>query len=131
MISKVILIGATLFIIIGICLGALGAHSIQPLISSSELDSFRTGVDYQLYHGLSILVLALLTDRLNIKFLWPIRLMFAGVILFSGSIYLLSLKTILGIGSWVSVLGPITPIGGLILISSWISLLVISFKLRK
>jgi uncharacterized membrane protein YgdD (TMEM256/DUF423 family) len=128
---KTILIGASLFIIIGICLGALGAHSIQPLISSSELDSFRTGVDYQLYHGLSILVLALLTDRLNIKFLWPIRLMFIGVILFSGSIYLLSLKTILGIESWVPVLGPVTPVGGMILISSWISVLVISFKLRK
>ncbi len=128
---KTILIGASLFIIIGICLGALGAHSIQPLISSSELDSFRTGVDYQLYHGLSILVLVLLSDRFNIKFLWSIRLMFIGVILFSGSIYLLSLKTILGIESWVPALGPVTPVGGMILISSWISVLVISFKLGK
>jgi len=128
---KMILIGASLYIIIGICLGALGAHSIQPLISSKELESFRTGVDYQLYHGLGILVLVLLSDQLKIKLIWSIRLMFIGVIFFSGSIYLLSLKTILGIESWVPVLGPVTPIGGLIIISAWISVMVAFLKQWK
>ena len=114
-----VLVGGVLLILTGICFGALGAHGIKPLVSKDELESFKTGVDYQIYHGLSLLILFLLINQLKINLTWSIRIMFSGILLFSGSIYLLSLKVPLGITSWAAFLGPVTPIGGILLISSW------------
>lgn len=114
-----VLVGGILLILTGICLGALGAHGIKPLVNKDELESFKTGVDYQIYHGLSLVILYLLINQLKIDLTWSIRIMFSGILLFSGSIYLLSLKVPIGIASWASFLGPVTPIGGLLLITSW------------
>jgi len=125
------LIGATICILSGICLGAIGAHSLEPILSKTALESFKTGVNYQTYHGLSILVLILLSEKLKINLIWSIRLMFIGLICFSGSIYLLALKSLLGLESLTVILGPITPIGGLSLILAWFIFLVVLLRLKN
>lgn len=115
---KVAGIGA-IVLLIAIVLGAFGAHGLEGKITSDQLESYRTGVLYQLIHGLGILLIAILGMQLKEDFKWVIRLQLLGVIFFSGSIYLLACKELLGMTSITKILGPITPIGGLLLIVSW------------
>ena len=111
---------AILFSVTSVILGAFGAHLLKDLLTETQLNSFKTGIRYQMFHGLAILILALnknyFTDKLN----RILQLMSVGVILFSLSIYLLNLQDLFGIS--LSFLGPITPLGGLFLITSWILL---------
>lgn len=106
-----------------IILGAFGAHALTDLLSKSELSSFKTGVFYHLTHAVYLLGLVILEKNMNVK--WPFYLAFTGILFFSGSIYLLSLDHLLGLD--LSFLWPVTPIGGLLLVSSWLSL----FNLKK
>lgn len=110
-----ILIGAIL-IAIGIVLGAFGAHALKTVISEKALNSFETGVRYQFYHGIAFLFLGLLAGHQK-DLTWIVRVMLTGIILFSGSIYLLSTSELHGIA--LRFLGPVTPIGGIFLIVSW------------
>lgn len=112
--------------IIAVLLGALGAHSLKNILSDSQLNSFETGVRYQLFHAITLLILSLNKEKFNHHLKKSITLMTIGVCLFSFSIYLLSTQYILGAS--LSFLGPITPIGGLLLVSSWIILL---FSIKK
>ena len=118
---------AIVLITTGIVLGALGAHSLKNIISQNQLYSFNTGVKYQLFHGIALLVLALNPKRFSKHLKIILFLMTTGILLFSFSIYLLSIQNILEI-SFSAILGPITPIGGAILISAWIYLL---FNIKK
>ena len=106
-----------------IILGAFGAHALKNYLSPEQLISFETGVKYQIYHALFLLFLGLsgvlLMDKTKKRLYWLVVL---GVILFSGSIYLLTTKNVTGID--FKFLGPITPIGGMLLITAWIVLLV-------
>ena len=104
-----------------IILGALGAHSLKEILSSENLTSFNTGVKYQIYHSFLILILSLNHKKFNHKLIRSLVLITIGVILFSSSIYLLSLQKIINFK--LSFLGPITPIGGTLLIIGWINLL--------
>jgi len=117
---------AILFCLSAVILGAFGAHALKEVLSESQLSSFQTGIRYQFFHGLAILVLSFninyFTDRLSSI----IKIMSAGIVLFSFSIYLLSLQDLIGIS--LSILGPITPIGGILLISAWI---VLFFSVKK
>ena len=103
---------------LAVVLGAFGAHALKGRLSAADLDVFQTGVQYQLIHGLAICMLAIWFKSSNIQFgLFDAPginlLMFLfGIILFSGSLYALSL----GGPRWF---GPITPIGGLLFISGW------------
>ena len=112
---------------ISVVLGAFSAHLLKDILSNSSLTSFKTGVRYQFLHGLITIILSLNSDKFKnkilIRSLW---LFLIGIILFSFSIYILSIQTILEIN--LNILGPVTPIGGLILISAWINLL---FSIRK
>ncbi len=119
-----------MIILIGVCLGALGAHALKAHLDADRLESFHTGVRYQIYHGLGMLMLCALSHQFGLKLKWAVRLMFLGVLLFSGSIYLLSIRDMIGISSWAGVLGPITPIGGLSLITGWLLTLISAWKLR-
>jgi len=116
---------AILFCVTSVVLGAFGAHLLKYLLTETQLSSFETGIRYQMFHGLAILILSLnkdyFTDKLNIA----LQLMSVGVILFSLSIYLLNLQDLFGVS--LSFLGPITPLGGLFLIGSW-SILLFSIK---
>jgi uncharacterized membrane protein YgdD (TMEM256/DUF423 family) len=96
-----------------IALGAFGAHGLKNMLSVEQLVIYRTAVDYHMWHSLGLVLIGLLTQQNNSPLLskagW---IMFAGVIIFSGSLYALSL-------TGISVLGAITPIGGLCFLIAW------------
>ena len=97
-----------------IVLGALGAHYLKPRLSEALMHSFDTAVLYQMVHTLVLLVLSLLITRFpeNDLFRWSAVCMIFGIIFFSGSIYVLSI--------WgYKIPGPVTPMGGFILMGAW------------
>ena len=116
---------AGFFILFGIILGAFGAHSLKNHLSSEELNSLQTGIQYQLFHGLSLAILGLHFDKGKKAKLMTIGVI-SGTILFSGSIYLLALDQLLNIN--LAFLWPITPIGGMILILSWLLFVILNGK---
>ena len=115
--NKKIVIAGALLILVGIILGAFGAHSLKKVVDASQVLSFETGVRYQIYHGFALIILGANSDRLLVHSKWVIRLMLIGVAVFSLSIYLLVLQGPMGVS--MKFLGPITPIGGLLLILAW------------
>ena len=108
--------------------GALGAHYLKDLIASSQLISFKTGVKYQFFHALAILLISLNKDKFNTHVKKSLFFLFLGTLFFSFSIYLLALKDLLLIS--FQYLGLITPIGGLLLIIGWF-LLFFCLKKKK
>lgn len=108
-------------LIIGIVLGAFGAHGLKESVTPERLQTFEVGVKYQFYQGLGLLVLGLNADKFgfSLKPVWI--LLFIGTLLFSVSIYFLSVQDILGVE--LKFLGPVTPIGGLLMIIGWVILL--------
>jgi uncharacterized membrane protein YgdD (TMEM256/DUF423 family) len=117
---------AIYFAVTAVTLGALGAHALKNILSDSQLHSFETGVRYQLFHAITLLILALNTEKFNHHLNKSLKLMTAGICFFSFSIYLLSIQDAIGVS--LSFLGPITPIGGLLLICAWLILL---FSIKK
>jgi len=117
-----LLIGA-LAAFIGVALGAFGAHGLRNRLSAEMLAVFETGVRYQMYHALAILVVALAIARLDG---WLIRtagwLFTGGIVLFSGSLYVLAL-------SGVTALGAVTPLGGLAFLGGWACLALAALAL--
>lgn len=121
---------------IAVALGALGAHYLkgkvaEGILTADNLHSFDTAVRYHIYHTLAIFGIALFSGKLNHKFLEHAANFFiVGLTLFSGSIYILSTKALFGIEGlrW---LGPVTPIGGLVLITGWIMLFIAGLKTSK
>lgn len=115
--NKRILISAAILAIIAIVLGAFGAHKLKELLPEQSLNSFETGVRYQMYHVFLLLFLgssSQITERVK-KIVY--RLTMVGVLFFSGSIYVLSTSSITSID--FSAIGIITPIGGVLLIIAW------------
>tara|TARA_R110002050_G_scaffold270458_2_gene413527 strand:- start:1701 stop:2096 length:396 start_codon:yes stop_codon:yes gene_type:complete len=110
---------------IAVILGALGAHALKGELSASSLESFKTGVRYQMWHALALTFTTLLPQK-EFGLKWVKILWIAGVILFSGSIYLLNIGPIFDFN--FRFLGPITPLGGLALISGWILLFIKSLR---
>lgn len=116
-----------------VALGALGAHSLKNQmvngkITADQLAGFDTGVRYQMYHTLAMFVLLLLNhqfpsrnfERAQRFFLW-------GIILFSGSLYLLCTRGLSGM-DFLRYLGPVTPVGGVLMVAGWLFLLAEGFK---
>ena len=124
--EKKIFISAGLLGLVAVVLGAFAAHGLRSALSVSSLESFQTGVRYQMYHAFFLFVVGLLpqlTPAQKNRLFW---LTITGVVLFSVSIYLLSSNTLTPID--FGFLGPITPIGGLFLISAWGVLVVYLLK---
>jgi|SRR5690554_5050524 len=107
---------------ITVIFGALGAHALAEVLDPAQLDSFKTGVRYQAWHSLAIFILMLLPEvYISNRAKSRVAMLFvAGIILFSISIYLLATRNILNIESIAPIVGPITPLGGILLISGWI-----------
>ena len=115
------------FILLGILIGAFGAHSLKNHISVEELQSIKTGIEYQMYHGLTLILIGFNVNKIkNSEIIcWGL---ISGTILFSSSIYLLALDHLMAID--FSYLWPITPIGGTILIASWAFFVVKVSKIK-
>ena len=130
-INKNIVITAALLAALTIIVGAFGAHGLKELISEKSLVSFETGVRYQMYHAIVLLMLCLSNTWISAKSIKRIyRLLLSGILCFSGSIYLLIfLKSYQVIG--LSGIGIITPIGGILLIMAWILLLIEAYKFKE
>lgn len=106
-----------------IVLGAFGAHALQAKLSEAQLLSFETGVKYQIYHALGFLILAFNCEKLDARTCkLASGLMLAGLTCFSGSIYIFTLGHLIG-QSFSSLLWWVTPLGGLLLIISWLVLI--------
>ena len=117
----------TILMVIAIILGAFGAHALEARLTPDQLDTFETGVRYHFYHALSILIIALLSQqRTGLGLSLPVLLIVLGVICFSGSIYLLATRDLHGLP--VGFLGPVTPIGGSLLIIAWV---IITIRLLR
>ncbi len=102
--------------------GAFGAHAFKAVISEKGLAVFETSVRYQFYHALALLLTGILyKDFTNTFLLWSGRLFGFGILLFSGSLYLLSFFNT-GVNDSIKWVGAITPIGGLSFILGWLSL---------
>ncbi|MFK7786223.1 MAG: DUF423 domain-containing protein [Crocinitomicaceae bacterium] len=120
--NRTSVISGIIFILVAITLGAFGAHALKEKLELTQLSSFEVGVKYQMYHGLALLAVGLGARQIPFSLKLFNGLIIAGTIAFSMSIYFLAIQEILGVK--LSFLGPITPIGGSVLIIAWIILLI-------
>ena len=115
---------------LSVILGAFGAHALKDTISDHAITIFETGVRYQFFHAIALLAVAMLYKELaGSLLLWTGRLFITGIIIFSGSLYILTMLT--GFVSpdykWI---GAITPIGGMCLITGWLTMFIRFMKIR-
>lgn len=115
---------AAFFGALAVVLGAFGAHALKALISEQALQNWQTAVQYQFVHALALLFLSLCPKSTLISFAG--RCFVVGIFLFCGSLYGLSLRSLWAVN--LSILGPITPLGGLLFIAGWVSLFLSAFK---
>ncbi|MFM7015178.1 MAG: DUF423 domain-containing protein [Bacteroidota bacterium] len=115
---------------LAVALGALGAHQLKDVLNPVSLNAWETGVRYQLIHAIAILILTLNYQYFEVKKIRQILNIFiSGILCFSGSVYLLATQSITKLT--VSWLGPITPIGGVLMISAWVLLFLQTFKSKS
>ncbi|MBK9149360.1 MAG: DUF423 domain-containing protein [Flavobacteriales bacterium] len=123
-VNRIIALGAA-FLMLAVGLGAFGAHGLQSRIGPEQLGTWRIAVEYHFYHALGLLLLAALEPRIgNRPIKWVVALLVSGILLFSGSLYLLSTKDLLGLEGALPVLGPITPLGGICFLAGWLVLFI-------
>ncbi|MEX0608035.1 MAG: DUF423 domain-containing protein [Balneolaceae bacterium] len=112
---KIIIVLAAFLLAIAVTAGAFGAHALRNILSPERLETWQTAVQYHAWHALGLILVGLIGSQFQIDVLWPASLLLAGILIFSGSLYILCLTNT----SW---LGAITPIGGLAFIAGWIVL---------
>ena len=109
---------ASVIMVIGIGLGAFGAHGLEDKVSEENLQTFATGVLYHLLHGIAIALMAGIRVFVkDLRLRWVVHCFSLGILFFSGSIYLLATSTWTNIPT--AIIGPITPIGGILFIVGW------------
>ncbi len=118
-----------LFGLIGVIMGAFAAHGLKPVLTPESLDSFETGVRFQMYHALLFILLGTMKPLSLRLSNWVFILLLGGVILFSGSIYLLATNSLTSFD--FTTIALVTPLGGSLLIGCWILLLISFIKLKK
>lgn len=107
---------------LAVILGAFGAHGLRERLSAEMLKVYHTGVEYHFYHTFALLAVGLLAPRIQSGLLTTSGWLFTvGILIFSGSLYALSL-------SGIKILGAITPIGGLLFVAGWIVLAIAVIK---
>ncbi|MDT2044820.1 hypothetical protein CHN50_07820 [Priestia aryabhattai] len=119
-----------IFVILGainaalaVALGAFGAHGLEGKISEKYLEVWKTGVQYHMFHAIGLFVVAFLLAKAPQSTLLSTSgwLMMGGIVLFSGSLYVLST-------SGIKVLGAITPLGGVAFITAWVLIVIAALK---
>jgi uncharacterized membrane protein YgdD (TMEM256/DUF423 family) len=125
--NKQIIITASLFGALAVIAGAFGAHALRASLSPKQLEVWQTAVQYQFYHVFALLFLSTFS-RFKSKLIVSAYYLFTfGIIFFSGSLYLLSCRDLLGMPG-LAALGPITPIGGLLFIIGWVMLALAAIR---
>ena len=114
---KVFIILGALCTMMSVGTGAFGAHGLEGKLSDKYMSVWEKAVNYQMYHGLGLIISG--TTSINVN--WAGWLLFFGIVLFSGSLYILALTQI-------RILGAITPIGGVLFIVGWLMLIIATFK---
>ena len=111
--SRALILTGAILGLLGVVLGAVGVHALRDTLDAKSLGTFETGVRFQMYHALALLAVCLLAERWKTGLVKLSGILFIiGVVLFSGSLYILAIT---GIG----VFGAIAPLGGLSLIAAW------------
>jgi uncharacterized membrane protein YgdD (TMEM256/DUF423 family) len=119
---KILLSFAAFSAMFSVVLGAFAAHGLKSKLSETLLNTFQTGVQYQMYHSLAVILLVILYRQMpQSLLLYSSGFMLAGIILFSGSLYMLALTQI----KWF---GPVTPLGGICFIVGWALLIAAALK---
>jgi uncharacterized membrane protein YgdD (TMEM256/DUF423 family) len=120
---KIFLMLGSLNAFLSVALGAFGAHALKSRLSPDMLNVYQTGVQYHMIHSIGLILIALLADKLANSSMVNVSgwALFIGIVLFSGSLYALSL-------SGVKVLGAITPLGGVSFLLGWILLAIAAMK---
>ena len=118
--TTIIIVGA-IFGALSVILGAFGAHAFKKFMNEEQLKNYETGIKHQMYHAILLLVIGFNADLFqNAQII--LILLSLGILLFSFSIYGLTITSALN-KKW-RILGPITPIGGLLLVSGWLSIII-------
>ena len=118
-----------LFGLIGVIMGAFATHGLKPVLTPESLESFQTGARFQMYHSLLFILLGTMKPLSQRLSNWVFLLLLGGIILFSGSIYLLATNSLTSVD--FTAIAFITPLGGSLLIGCWALLLSCFLKLKK
>lgn len=125
---RLIMAGAALMAF-AVLLGAFGAHGLKARLGPEALGQWRTGVEYQFYHALGLLLAGAMGGRIPAPRGRVVAWLFSGgIALFSGSLYLLSAKDLIGLSAIGAVAGPLTPIGGLLFVAGWCVLFITALR---
>ena len=116
--DKTIFLSGIVFGVLAVLFGAFGAHGLEKLVDGDAIQTWETGVTYQMYHALLLLVLANVKTISEHQKKWIFYAIVAGIILFSFSIYFLATNALTGFD--FKRIGFVTPIGGLLLIMGWV-----------
>jgi len=121
MMNRQIIITAAIFGMLGVIAGAFAAHGLKSLLPAADIEIWHTAVQYQFYHVFALLFLSTFKNFKDNRVRTAYYLFTLGIILFSGSLYLLACRDLL---EWklIMAMGPVTPLGGLMFIAGWITL---------
>jgi len=125
--NKRIILTASFFGLAAVILGAFGAHALEGKISDHQIETWETAVDYQFYHTVALLFLSTFSRAKNSYIKFSYITFTLGILLFSGSLYLLSTRSVTDFGS-PAILGPVTPIGGVCFVLGWLGLFIATIK---
>jgi uncharacterized membrane protein YgdD (TMEM256/DUF423 family) len=129
-VNKQIILTASFFGLLAVILGAFGAHGLEGKISDYQLGTWKTANQYHFYHTFALLFISTFSRAKSQSIRVSFIAFTVGILLFSGSLYLLSLRDLIGLSGFTSILGPITPLGGLSFMVGWIGLFVAAIKHR-
>ena len=123
--SRALILAGGIFGLLGVVAGAMGVHALRDTLDARALNTFETGVRFQMYHALALLAVGVLAGQWKTGLVKLSGILFTvGIVLFSGSLYILAIT---GIG----VFGAVAPLGGLSLMAAWTSLIVGAIRQRE
>ena len=132
MVTRRFLLIASLSGLFAVALGAFGAHLLKKVLTPEDMQVFETGVRYQFYHTFALLFVAILSRYVGQRWTGIAGWFFVlGIALFSGSLYLLAAAEAFGFKESTTLIGPLTPLGGVLLMAGWLALFRAAFDYKK